>query len=244
MGRKMCLIAAAEGAKVAVSARSEDFIRSVAEEIGAAGGQAIWVPTDVGDDEQCRRLARRTLDAFGRIDGLVNSARHRNPPATLAEGDLALWHANMDVTCFGALRMTQAVLPAMRRQQDGAIVNVSTISTVRPYPGEADYAVAKAALNGLTRQLAHELGPDNIRVNTARMGWLWGTSIQRFMTRKAAAENVPEEQLIRQVEATIPLRRIPPDEECAKSVLMLISDYARMVTGATLDINGGEYMAG
>lgn len=243
MGVKLCRIAAEEGAAVAVSARSGEFIRRVADEIAAYGGRAIAIPTDVSDDGQCRHLAAATLEAFGRIDGLVNSARARTRPARIEDSVPADWHPIMDVTCFGALRMALAVLPAMKRQSSGAIVNIGTISTVRPWIGEADYAVAKTAMAGLSRQLAAEFGKYNIRVNYVRMGWLWGASIQRFMRREAEVLSRSEESLIAEVAQRIPLGVIPPDEECAKSALFFLSDYAKMVTGATLDVNGGEYMA-
>jgi NAD(P)-dependent dehydrogenase (short-subunit alcohol dehydrogenase family) len=243
MGMKLCRIAAREGAAVAVSARSAGYIREITEEIANQGGRAIAVPTDVGDEAQCKRLAAATAEAFGRIDGLVNSARARSAPRTLEDAKLEEWGPIMDVTCFGALRMAQAVLPWMKHQTDGAIVNIGTISTVRPWIGEADYAVAKTAMGGLSRQMAAEFGKYNIRVNHVRMGWMWGVSIQRFMRKQAQTQSRSEESLIADVASRIPLGVIPPDDECAKSALFFLSDYAKMVTGATLDVNGGEYMA-
>jgi NAD(P)-dependent dehydrogenase (short-subunit alcohol dehydrogenase family) len=242
MGRKLALLAAAEGAKVAVSARSEGFVQEVAGEIEAAGGQAIGVPTDVADMAQCQRLADSALEAFGRIDGLVNSAYAHNDFMTFEDRDLAVWQANMDVTHFGALRMVKAVLPAMKRQQAGAIVNVSTKSSLKMVHGEGDYGTAKAALNAATRQLAVELGRYGIRVNVARMGWMWGAPVENALKRRAAAQGISIDQIVANVSAGIPLGRIPTDEECARAVVFLLSDYASAMTGAALDVNGGEYM--
>lgn len=106
------------------------------------------MPTDVGSEEDCGRLAACTVEAFGRIDGLVNSAYR---PATFGafEADpLDAWIASMDITCFGALRMTRAALPAMKARGEGAIVNITAMAAVQPAPGQADYATAKAALEG------------------------------------------------------------------------------------------------
>ena len=242
MGSKLCKIAAEEGASVAVSARSRDFINEVAGDIVAAGGRAIAVVTDVSDPGQCKALADATLGAFGRIDGLINSARARGKPRTLEDANLGEWPGIMDVTCYGALRMALAVLPAMKTQGSGAVVNVGTISTVRPWIGEADYAVAKTAMGGLSRQMAAEFGKYGVRTNYVRIGWMWGASIQRFMRRQAEVQGRSVEELVAEVAAKIPLGVIPPDEECAKAILTLVSDYTRMVTGATLDVNGGEYM--
>jgi NAD(P)-dependent dehydrogenase (short-subunit alcohol dehydrogenase family) len=242
MGRSLALLAAAEGAKVAVSARSEGVIREAVQEIEAKGGQAIAVPTDVAEDAACDHLAAATLEAFGRIDGLVNSAYRHNDFITFEDGDLAEWQANMNVTHFGALRMVRAVLPAMKRQHAGAIVNVSTKSSLKMVVGEGDYGTAKAAMNAATRQLATELGKYGIRVNVARMGWMWGAPVEGALKRRAAAKGVSMEEAIAEVAARIPIGRIPTDEECARAVVFLLSDYSAAMTGAALDVNGGEFM--
>jgi NAD(P)-dependent dehydrogenase (short-subunit alcohol dehydrogenase family) len=242
MGRKLAMIGAAEGAKIAVAARSEGFVREVAAEITAQGGQAIAVPTDVVRADQCGRLVDATVAAFGRVDGLINSAYVFGGGRPLDRYGLDQWAGNMEVTFFGAMRMIEAVAPVMKRQRDGAIVNVSTRSVVQPIAGEGAYVAAKAALHGATRQLAAELGPFNIRVNAPRMGWLWGVPVQNHLHHMAQARGVSEQQLIDGIVRDIPLGVIPPDEECAKSVLFFVSDYARMVTGTSMDINGGQYM--
>ncbi len=183
-----------------------------------------------------------TLEAFGRIDGLVNSAYRHKDFITFEDGDLAEWQANMNVTHFGALRMVRAVLPAMKRQGGGAIVNVSTKSSVRMVAGEGDYGTAKAAMNAATRQLATELGKYGIRVNVARMGWMWGAPVRTPRWNGAPPSGLSMEQIIATVAARIPIGRIPTDEECARAVVFLLSDYSAAMTGAALDVNGGEVM--
>jgi NAD(P)-dependent dehydrogenase (short-subunit alcohol dehydrogenase family) len=243
MGRKLALIGATEGAKIAVAARSKGFIQEVAQEISARKGQAIAVPTDVTDSAQCEHLVAATCEAFGRVDGLINSAYVFDGGKPLDTHGIDHWIGNMDVTFFGAMRMIAAVAPVMKQQRDGAIVNVSTRSVVQPIAGEGAYVAAKSALHGATRQLAAELGPFNIRVNAPRVGWLWGVPVQNHLHAMALARGVPEQELIDSITSAIALGVIPPDEECAKSVLFFVSDYARMVTGTSLDINGGQYMA-
>ena len=242
MGRSLALLAAGEGAKVAVSARSEAFVREVVAEIESAGGTAIGVPTDVADDAQCDGLAAATLEAFGRIDGLVNSAYYFKDFTAFEAGKIADWQASMNVTLFGALRMIHAVIPAMKRQGGGAIVNIGTKSATKAVIGHGDYGTAKSALNAATRQLATELGKYGIRVNIARMGWMWGAPVEGALRQRAEAQGITMEKMIANVASGIPLGRIPTDEECAKTVIFLLSDYASAVTGAALDVNGGEYM--
>jgi len=243
MGRKLAVLAAAEGAKVAMAARSPDFLNQVAEEIRAAGGECIAVPTDVADLGQCENLVAKTLGAFGRVDGLVNSAYRHATYQGFEQDDIESWLASMNVTCFGALRMIKAALPALKAN-GGAIVNVTALAAVQPAPGQYDYATAKAALEGATRQLAKEFGPYKIRVNCTRMGWLWGAPVQGFLAHQSQATGVSEQDLMAPIVSRIPLGVIPPDEECAKTALFFVSDYATMVTGAVLDVNGGEYMGG
>lgn len=243
MGSKLALIGAGEGAKVAVSARSKGFIEEIVAEIKRKGGQAIAVPTDVGNQAQCDRLAAATKEAFGRIDGLVNSAYAHDPFGPIEHTDLKAWEENFSVTFFGALRMVKSVLPVMKAQRQGAVVNVSSMTTVQPYLGEGAYGSAKSALNGATRFLAAELGQYNIRVNVTRMGRLWGVPVQGALEAIAKAKGVPQQVMVDEWAKLNPFGVIPPDEECAKSVLFFVSDYSKMVTGASLDINGGEYMA-
>lgn len=242
MGRQLALIAASEGAQVSIAARSAGFVREVEQEIASAGGRAIAVPTDVADHAACAALAAATLEAFGRIDGLVCSAYKVADPRPFESADLEVWMANMNVTCFGSLRMIQAVVPAMKAQGGGAVVNIGALASAQPAPGQADYAVSKAALEGATRQLARELGPHGIRVNVARMGWLWGKPVRDYLAWDASQRGIDVQELIDEIAARTALGVIPPEEDCARSALFLVSDHARMVTGAVLDVNGGEYL--
>lgn len=235
MGRKLALAAAREGAAVAVTARSLDFVQSVRDEIEAAGGKAIALSVDVSRGEDCARLAGATLDAFGRIDGLVNSAYYHPDWSDFENADLEQYARAYDVICMGAMRCIRAVLPAMKAQGGGAVVNISTLATRRPMIGEGGYAIAKSALNQVTRQLAVELGPYRIRVNSALMGWMMGVPLEGYFGANPAARA--------EVEGRIPLRRVPPDQDCAKAALFLLSDYASEVTGAALDVNGGDWVA-
>jgi NAD(P)-dependent dehydrogenase (short-subunit alcohol dehydrogenase family) len=190
----------------------------------------------------CEALARQTLEAFGRIDGLVNSAYVHGEWATADTADPSGWAAVYDVNCLGALRMAQAALDGLRKAGGGAIVNVSTMSAVKPFAGEAAYAASKGALAALTRHMARDLGPYGVRVNCARLGWIGGASVYGWIDGQVAAGRA-REAVEGEITARIPLGKIPPEEDCARAVLALVSDQMRVVTGATLDINGGEYMA-
>jgi len=239
MGQAMCRGAAAEGAKVAVSARSKDAIEAIVTDIKAAGGEAIAVPCDVSQTDQCSALAEAALREWGRIDGLVNSAYYHPDWANLDVHSIDQLMQVLDVVAVGGLRMAQAVIPAMKKQGKGSIVNVSTLASRKPMPGEGGYAMAKAALNQMSRQLAVELGGTGIRVNTALMGWMDGAPLDGYFQSLGDGA----EAFRKQRSSEIPVGHIPPDKDCAKAVYFLLSDYASEVTGAALDVNGGDWVA-
>ena len=114
--------------------------------------------------------------------------------------------------------------------------------TRKPLAGQGGYATSKAALAVATAQLATELGAHNIRVNSTFMGWMWGPSVEGYMRSVADAGGPPIDEQKAEVSKNIALGRIPEDRECARPIIMLLSDYASVVTGASLEINGGEFM--
>lgn len=239
MGQAMCRGAAREGARVVVTARSREAIETIVAEIRAAGGEAIAQPCDVASDADCRAVAEATLGQWGRIDGLVNSAYFHPDWVPLEHHPIDQLAKAFDVNALGALRMAQAVIPAMRAQGSGSIVNISTLATRKPMPAEGGYAMSKAALGQMTRQLAVELGGTGIRVNTALMGWMMGAPLQHYFDSLGDSA----EAFSAQRAAEIPVGHIPPDTDCAKVVYFLLSDYASEVTGAALDVNGGDWVA-
>ena len=117
------------------------------------------------------------------------------------------------------------------------------METRKPLINNGAYNVPKSALQGATRQLATELGRYKIRVNSAVIGWMWGQPVEEHMRAYSNQSGIPFDKLIEERCSHIPIGHIPPDQECAKSVLMLLSDYAGEVTGAAWDINGGEYFS-
>lgn len=242
LGRKLALRCAAQGARIALGARSADFLEALRREIAGLGGEAIAIPTDVTDADGCRRLIDGTVEAFGRIDGLVNSA-FRFETGLFESADLERWREATDIACFGALRLAQAALPHLRQSQ-GCIVNISTVGTRVMTVGAGGYNIAKAALDMATRQLAQELGPSGVRVNGALMGWMDGEPLRRGFAARAEARGLTVEALEDELRRVIPLGRIPTDDECAGAVLFLLSGLSSAMTGALLHVNGGQFMQG
>lgn len=243
MGRKMAAEAAKEGANVVMVSRSDYVMKDVVTEIEAAGGTCIAIQADVSKPEDCQRVAAEAVAKFGRIDGLVNSAYYHPPMIPILENDSEDIRQAYEVIVIGALNMVRAVLPSMKDAGGGSIVNIGTMAGRKPMTGEGGYAAAKMALAAVTRQLAHELGQYNIRVNITLMGWLMGQAVDFYYQWKATSTGRTKEEVIAEAISHVPLGRIPPDGDCGKAALMLLSDYASEITGASIDVNGGEYMS-
>jgi len=245
LGIELSTLAAKEGARgVAVAARTPSKLDDAEAAIRAAGCDTtvLKVPTDVADRAQCERLVERTVAAFGRIDALVNSAYVPGKFGPVESADLDDWRGTLDVNLFGTMQLTQAVIPVMKKQGGGAIVMINSLVTRKPMPYQGGYAMSKAALTAATGQLALELGQYGIRVNSAYMGWMWGPPVEGYLRDAAAKQGTTVEAMAKGIARAIPLGRIPDDADCAKAALFLVSDYACVVTGAALDVNGGEFL--
>ncbi|KRC65626.1 carbonyl reductase [Aeromicrobium sp. Root236] len=240
LGAKLATRAAAEGAKVVLAARSDGVTGQVVKEITAAGGDAVAVQCDVRKEEDVERVVATAVERYGKVSGLVNSA-YGHPGFTdlLDTPDKALRRA-MDIILYGSLGMSRAAVPHMTG--GGSIVNVGTMSTRVPMRGEGGYAMAKAAMGCASQYMALELGEKGIRVNQAIMGWLDGPGVRFYLTMTAEEKGITEQEVYDDIASRNPLGRIPTDEACAGAILYLLSDLASEVTGAVLDVNGGEYM--
>ena len=240
LGAKLAVRAAAEGAKVVLAARSDRVTGPTVEEITAAGGEAIAVACDVRKAEEVQQVVDAAVERFGRIDGLVNSAYAHPGFTDLLDTEEKLLRRAMDVIVFGSLNMARAAAPHMTN--GASIVNVGTMSTRQPMRGEGGYAIAKAAAGMASHYMALELGEKGIRVNQAIMGWLDGPGVQFYLQMTADERGVTPQDIYDEIAARNPLGRIPTDEACAGAILWLLSPFASEVTGAVIDVNGGEHM--
>jgi NAD(P)-dependent dehydrogenase (short-subunit alcohol dehydrogenase family) len=242
LGAKLAARAAAEGAKVVMAARSTQVMDQVAKEVAEAGGEAVGVPCDVRKEEDVAAVVRTAVERFGAVTGLVNSAYSHPGFHDLLVTPEKQVRRTMDIVLHGALNMARAVVPHMTVAGRGSIVNVGTMSTRQPLRGEGGYAIAKAAMGCATQYLALELGVHGIRVNQAVLGWLDGPGVRFYLKMTAEQRGVSEQDVYDEIAGRNPLGRIPTDEACAGAILYLLSRYASEVTGAVLDVNGGEHM--
>ena len=242
LGRVLAEEAGRLGAHVAMVSRSADIMAEVAASIAALGARSISVQADITSDADCRRVAEATVEAFGSIDGLVNSAYRPGDIKPVLDLDLDELARAYDVTVLGTLRMIRAVVPQMDKQGGGSIVNIGSQVARKYVMNQGGYASTKAAQATLSRYLAVELGPKNIRVNTPAFGWTISPPARAWLERQEADGGPSVADSIAAVASGIALGRVPADEEYARAALALVSDLFASVTGATLDVNGGEYM--
>lgn len=240
MGRAVALLLAREGAKVAVNSLNPANAKAVAEEARSCGAEAIDVPGDVAKSEDVERAVKETISRFGRIDILVNNAgisRTTSPLETISDDD---WSEVIGVNLKGVFNFMRAVLPYMKAQKGGKIVNVSSSAgrSVSTHAG-AHYTASKAGVLGLTRHAAWEVAAFNINVNAVTPGTIDTPMMREHMLREYGEKS---EEHIAEEARQIPLGRVGTAEDEANLVAFLVSEEASFITGATIDINGGELM--
>lgn len=239
LGAKLAKRAVDEGARVVMAARSNRVTEPIEQE---CGDRAVAVACDVRNEDDCKHVVDTAVERFGKITGLVNSAYAHPGFDDLVDTPPAALQNALDVIVHGSLNMTRVAVPHMKAAGGGSIVNVGTMATRDPMRTQAAYAVAKSAMACATRYLALELGEHNIRVNTAAMGWLDGPGVRFYIQMTAEQKGVSQQEVYDDIASRNPLGRIPTDEACAGAILMLLSKYSSEVTGALLDVNGGEFM--
>jgi dihydroanticapsin dehydrogenase len=235
IGRATCELFAEEGAAVVVAERDPATGQEVAQRITQAGGRALFVQTDVADEESVRRMVAAAVGAFGRINVLVNNAAVfvlRGIEATPQE-----WRQALDANVMGVALCTKHVVPEMRKAGGGAIVNLSSISSFIAQPGFWTYNAGKAAVANLTRCMALDLAADNIRVNAVAPGAVWTQIVQR-LTREAGMDRAAADKDPGWGGAHM-IKRIAEPREVAYAILFLASDEASFITAENLMVDGG-----
>ena len=234
------------GANVALVARSERSLEVSGSAARAGGAEPLCIAADVTTVEGAKDVAVRTVERFGGIDALVNTvfgAPRRANLLDLDEDGLASWRRTVDVGGAGALLVTRFVAPHMVAAGGGAIVNVTSLSSRAGMAGRSDYAAGKAVSHKLAQSLAGELGPHGIRVNCVAPGHIWSDVLESFYRERAAHEGRTYDDVLAEYVGEMALGRIATAPEVANAVLFLASDLASAITGATLDVNAGQFIA-
>lgn len=239
LGRAVALRCARAGADVVLAARTESRLEEIAAEVAQYGRRAVPVATDLSAEDGPALLAERALGEFDRIDGVVGAVFKRPRQKKLLETSSAEIRDFTDVNVLSSLRLVQQVAPALIAAR-GSVVLVNSMIIHNRLPDFGTYRITKAGLLAAARSLSGELGPEGVRVNSVAPGYIWSDQLRTYFQWLAEQRDVPPDQVYDEVAAGTDLRHLPEPDEIADSVVFLLSDMARAITGQCLSVNCGE----
>ncbi len=230
IGRVIALTLSRAGFDIIVASPEVENNEKVAQEIRAAGGDALTQDLDVSSPDAVKEVVSKVLQEKGRIDVLINNAGITRDGLAMRMKQ-ADWDLVLKINLYGAFHCVQQVLPGMMRNRWGRIVNIASVVGQAGSPGQANYAASKAGLIGMTKALAQEIASRGITVNAVAPGY-----IATDMTA------VLPDEVKQRILASVPMGRMGQPEDIAGAVKFLVSDEASYITGQVLAVNGGMYM--
>ena len=234
IGRAIATALADAGASVVISSRKGPACAEVAAEITAKGGHAAAVAANAGEPDDCARAVSATMEAFGRLDILVNNAATNPEVGPLVRASERAFHKTVAVNMLGPLLLVQHAHDAWMGDHGGAIINIASVAGILPDPFLATYSATKAALISMTKSWAQELGPRGIRVNAIAPALVRTDMVRLLLETPAIYDSAL---------ARFPLGRIGEPRDLAGAAVWLASDASAWVTGAVIVVDGG-YCAG
>jgi 2-deoxy-D-gluconate 3-dehydrogenase len=231
IGRAIALGFAEAGADVAVAARSEDDLETLAKEIDSLGRRALVVRTDVTKREEIETLIDRTVAELGGLDILVNNAGGSNFTSPLVGLRPSGWDKLRTLNLDSVFHGTQLAAQKMLEHGGGSIIQISSVAGIEGAPGLSPYSAAKGGVRLFSQAVAKELAGSGIRVNVIAPGWI-DTPLNDWMTK--------DPSILQTVEAMIPMGRIGRADEIVGAAIYLASDASSYVTGTTLVVDGGQ----
>ena len=243
LGRATALALAREGCGVVICARRPEPLQAVADEIAAAGGDVLAVPTDVSRPEQVEVLFGALGERFGRLDILVNNAGTSAAMPFEAATDEA-WQADLDLKVFAALGCIRRALPLMRAQGGGRIVNILNTGAKAPGANSLPTAASRAAGLAITKALSKEYAAENILVNAVCIGIVRSGQWERRWESEGRHGTLDDFYARLAGKSGVPLGRIADADELADLVLFLASRRARYITGTAINFDGGASPVG
>ena len=232
IGKAIAMTFADAGADVVIASRKKPDLEKAAEEIKATGRKALCVPTHNKKVDELENLVATTMNEFGRIDVLVNNAATNPAMGPIVDTEESVYDHIIDTNLKGYFMMSKLVGKVMRDQKYGNIINISSAGGVSPAEGLGPYCISKAAINMLTKQMALEMGPYNVRVNAI------APRIVKTDFSKALWSN---EKLMEHEFKFTPLKCVATPEEIAQTALYLASTASNYMTGHILVLNGGAF---
>ena len=233
IGQATALRLSQAGAAVVAVGRNRTALKRIAGEIERGGAQVTTVVSDLSAEDSADHVVSEALDRFGGIDVLVNSAGHISS-GTIENTSLAAWDAMLNINLRAVFLLMQRAAPSLIERK-GNIVNVSSVTSLRAFPGVLAYCVSKAAVDQLTRCAALELAPKGVRVNAVNPG-----VVVTEIHRRGGMAEADYAAFLERSKQTHPIGRVGDAKEVAELILFLASERAAWITGATYSIDGGR----
>lgn len=235
IGAAAAVMFAEAGADVVITyAKNAAAARNVIAAVKKFRRTCLAIKADIAKKSSAEMVVRKTVQAFGTVDVLVNNAGIWTY-GLIGEMDGQEWKETMEVNLDGMFYMTNAVVPLMKKKKEGKIINISSTAGQRGEAEHSHYAASKGGMISFTKAIATELGPFNINVNSVAPGWV---------DTELNAEVFADRKYKEQERKKIPIQRIPTPEDIAGPIVFLASDLARHITGEILNVNGGSVLIG
>jgi NAD(P)-dependent dehydrogenase (short-subunit alcohol dehydrogenase family) len=242
LGTTLARRCAEAGADLVLAARTVERLDDVAKQITDLGRRAVAVGTDITDDAQVNNLVDETLEAYGRVDVLINNAFKVPSMKPFVNTTFEHIRETFELTVLGALRLIQGFTPALA-EANGSVVNVNSMVVRHSDPKQGAYKMAKSALLAMSQSLASELGSQGIRVNSVLPGYIWGGTLKGYFEHQAGKYGTTVDEIYKAAAVNSDLKRLPTEDEVASAILFMASDLSSGITGQSLDVNCGEYKA-
>ena len=248
IGKAIATAFVREKAKVVLAARSVANMEKTVGELKGMGGDVIAVPTDITQERQVVEMVQKVIDAFGKIDILVNNSGIGGPVCNVVDMKLEEWNYSFAVDLTGSMLCAREVLKHMIPRKSGSIINIGaeggrTGDGRSGYPTRAAYCCAKMGVIGLTETLAVEVGEHGIRVNCLSAAAVRGERFMWVMSTRAKTAGTSVEETIAREMANYSLKRPTEEYELANTCVFLASDEASAITGQTIVANCGQHIS-
>ncbi|MEX1254081.1 MAG: SDR family oxidoreductase [Dehalococcoidia bacterium] len=243
IGKAVAIGLAREGCRVAICGRNRDTLDAAADEIRAATSiDVLPFVCDMSDAGDIQRFVAATVEAFGRLDVVVNNAGGP-PPGAFEAHDDAAWHLALSQNLLSVARTVREALPHLRAAGGGRIINITSVAVKEPIPGLVLSNAARLGVVGLAKTLSRELGPDAITVNTVCPGLTLTDRMRELYGGRAQAQGRSLDDALADEARRIPLGRLGQPEDVAALVVFFASEPARHITGTTVQVDGGSTAA-